>query len=124
MMYDEMDAFKKHTALFMVERLKQNPQRIADVIALNNIQINRDVLVCKPDYLLAWDTLLKDGVDAIEDMVNEDSDRSQVLLSCSPLGALWESQEERVAFYRAFREKWAAGEYGPRQKTGHLQKAI
>ena len=61
----------------------------------------------KAEYRQAWLTAIDGGVDAVHALVTEESDRGQVLRSCSPFGVLWASPGERLAFMRDWTTKHA-----------------
>jgi hypothetical protein len=90
------------------ERLKNNPgllTRLKEQFALWDALPHGSQM--KAEYRQAWLNAVDAGVDAVYALATEDSERGQVLRSCSPFGVLWASPGERLAFMRAWQKQYA-----------------
>ena len=90
----------------LTERLRKNPgllpQLKARIEYWDSLPYGSQM---KSEYRQAWLDAIAAGVEAVCALATENSDRGQVLRSCSPFGSLWTSADERLAFMRAWGEE-------------------
>lgn len=58
-------------------------------------------------YLMEWQSILDQGMNAALSVAVEDSERAQVLRSTSPFAGVLD-EEERLAFLAAWKSSWRA----------------
>lgn len=88
---------------FLLERLKKEPELLRLLKERWDIWLNSPDFACKPEYVQAWLDAISSGVGGVVGICTREDDQGQVLRSCSPIGALWHSPEERLEFMREWK---------------------
>jgi hypothetical protein len=99
----EIDSFLASAHRLALSRLREQPHRLQEAAAMLSRWRNQAGPTRSDPYWNEWETLLENGVDAIEQSVCVDSDHAAALRSVSPLSVLI-TQAERSQLLRQARE--------------------
>ncbi len=97
------DMMSLDMARHLCRKLRENP------LLLQRVQGQLDYLEtierqCKPEYRQAWIDAVGSGLEATLALALDESERGQVLRSCSPMGVLWETPEERLEWITVWKK--------------------
>jgi hypothetical protein len=89
----------------LAQRLRENPDLIAKLQAQFDHWDSLPGTKMAANYRQAWLEAIDAGVEAVYRLATEDSDRGQVLRSCSPFAVLWDSSNERLTFLKDWQKE-------------------
>lgn len=90
-------------SVFLVNKLEENKHKIEYVRQQWAYWKNLPGFSCSAIYRTAWDHAIKNGIPAIKELVLRKDDFGDAIRQTSPLGCLWESEQERLDFLRTWK---------------------
>lgn len=100
MEHQEQDRRSLAMHRFLMRRLQAEPHRLAELQAQWDYWLGLKNFSCSSLYVEAWQTAIKQGVDAVVCLATDETEWGQAIRQCSPVGVLWNSPKERWAFMR------------------------
>jgi hypothetical protein len=89
--------------IFLMERLRKEPHRLSDLKDVWTSWLALPSFSCKKAYIDAWISAIEAGVNAVVTLAVSESDFHNTIRQCSPCGALWNDDQERLDFIRRWK---------------------